>query len=659
MNSYFRRCILCMAIFIISFNSIGQRSFNVNSPNNSLQIKVIVGDSVRWQMKRNNEVLIDNAVTGMNIIGKPFVGYNEKIKKTVNTSNNNIITAVIPVIGKEIQDQYNQLEIVFKSGSSLQFRVYNNGAAYRWLTTMKDSICVENEVVNYHFPSNNQVYWGSDKENKQFQSHYELIFKDTLLNAYSDQQFCALPLYMSTSEGTKMLLTESDLLDYSNLFYFGTKGNAINGGFPKVIKKSKLTGDRGTHVLENENYIAKTIGSRSFPWRLVMVAKEDKDLLDNNLVYQLGSPNILKNTDWIKPGKVAWDWWNDNNISGVDFKSGINNQTYKYYIDFAAKFGLQYIILDEGWSRTTWDLTHPKKDIDIPALVAYGKSKNVGVILWTLWNPMDADMDHILDTYQEWGVKGIKVDFMARADQYMVNFYERLAKNAAAHQLVVDLHGAYKPVGLNRKYPNILSYEGVKGLENYKWTDEAANPKHDVTIPFTRMVLGAMDYTPGAMNNTTKYGFHVNYSSPMSEGTRAHQVAMYAVYTSPLQMLSDNPSNYLKDSICTQFIASFPTTWDTTIALAGKIGEYVAVARRNGNKWYLGAMINWSNRELNISLGFLQSGKKYKMKIFADGVNADRSPEDYKIQELSVNSASTIPIKMFSGGGWAAILTEE
>ncbi|WP_447642539.1 MULTISPECIES: glycoside hydrolase family 97 catalytic domain-containing protein [Chitinophagaceae] len=656
---FLKRYVLTFCGATLALGCFAQKTIQVSSPNSKIQVQVAISDSVRWKMQKGGEVLVDDAVTGIAITGSPFVGYQEKVRKITRSVGNDIITMVVAVTDKQIRDRYNELDISFTSGNTLQFRAYDNGVAYRWLTTFKDSILVDNEVLDYHFPENNKVFWGSDKENKYFQSHYELMFKDTTLAAYSAQEFCGLPLYMSTSHGTKLLLSESDLLDYSNLFFFGTGTTAVKGGFPKVIRKSKLSGDRGTKILENENYIAKTTGSRSFPWRVLMVADADKDLLENNLIYQLASPNVLKNTGWIRPGRVAWDWWNDNNISGVDFKSGINNQTYKYYIDFAAKFGLEYIILDEGWSKTTWDLTHPKQDIDIPELVAYGKQKNVGIILWTLWNPMDAEMDHILDTYREWGVKGIKVDFMARADQYMVNFYERLARKAADRQLLVDLHGAYKPVGLNRKYPNILSYEGVKGLENYKWSDEEVNPPHDVTIPFTRMVLGAMDYTPGAMHNRSKKDFYVSYSAPMSEGTRAHQVAMYAVYTSPLQMFSDNPTNYLRDSVCTAYMASFPTTWDTTVALDGKIGEYVAAARKKGNKWYVGAMTNWVARELTISLDFLPVDKTYRMRIFADGINADKSPEDYTIQEKQIKKGDSVSVKMQPGGGWAAIISEE
>jgi alpha-glucosidase len=635
-----------------------QKVYKVSSPGNKLQVSVSVGDSIRWSLQNGAESLISNAVAGLDIEGKPFVGYQEKIRSSKTTSVRQNIEAAVAVRQKNIDDHYNELQLDFKSGHTLLFRAYDNGIAYRFVTNFPDSVNVTNEVVNIRFPQNNGVFWGTEK-NKEFLSHFELIFKDTVLSAYTAEEHCGLPLYLATPKGSRMLLTEADLLDYSNLFYFGTGAPAITGGFPKVIKREQLQGDRGIKILENEHFIARTAGKRAFPWRLVMVANSDKQLLSNNLVYQLAAPNVLQETGWIKPGKVAWDWWNDNNIYGVSFRSGINNATYKYYIDFAAKFGLEYIMLDEGWSKTTRDLFHPRDSIDIPELVQYGKSKGVGVILWALWQPLDLDMDNVLNKFVEWGVKGVKIDFMARADQYMVNFYERVAAKAAERKLLVDLHGAYKPTGLNRKYPNILSYEGVRGLENYKWSNEEATPPHEVTLPFTRMVLGGMDFTPGAMHNANLKDFHIRYNSPMSLGTRAHQVAMYAVYESPLQMLADNPSNYLMEPACTKFIAGFPTTWDETIPLEGKIGEFVAIARRKGNKWYIGAMSNWTSRTINLSLDFLKKGVRYHAEILADGINADRYAQDYTLTQSTIIGGSIVQIKMQPGGGWSAILTQE
>ncbi|WP_298736982.1 glycoside hydrolase family 97 protein [uncultured Chitinophaga sp.] len=646
---------ICCLLPLISFS---QSSILLSSPGNQLAIEINTKDSLSWTLRKGNETLVSRALAGLDFEGKSYIGFNERVKSIDKVSKDDIIHPTVAVRQQTIRDVYNELKINFRSGNAIIFRAYNNGVAYRWITHFRDSVNVKNEIVDYAFPDNNRVFWGTE-ENKQFLSHFELLFRDTTMASFSKEQHCGLPLYVSAASGTKMLFTEADLLDYSNLFFFGTGASKITSGFPKVILKESLIRDRGTKIEETADYIARTSGSRSFPWRVIMVANKDMDLLENNLVFQLASPNVLKDTDWIQPGKVSWDWWNANNIYGVDFRAGINNQTYKYYIDFAARFGLQYVILDEGWTKTTWDITHPGDAIDVPELAAYGKAKNVGIILWTLWQPMDKDMENVLSTYEKWGVKGVKVDFMARADQYMVNFYERLSANAAKHHLLVDLHGAYKPVGLERKYPNIISYEGVRGLENYKWSDDEATPPHEVTLPFTRMVLGPMDFTPGAMRNATKKDFHINFDAPMSQGTRAHHVAMYAVYESPLQMLADNPSNYLRDTVCTRYIASFPTTWDTTVALDGKIKEYVAVARKKGNRWFIGAMTNWNPRELTLHLHFLDPNKRYKVRMLADGINADRFAEDYKISEATWVKGQEVLVGMQPGGGWSAILTEE
>ena len=413
--------------------------------------------------------------------------------------------------------------------------------------------------------------------------------------------------------------------------------------------------DRTNKITKLAGYQARTKGSRTFPWRSIAICKEDKALLENNLTYKLSSASVLPNTDWIKPGKVAWDWWNDNNIYGVNFKAGINTATYKYFIDFAARYGLAYIMLDEGWTKSTTDLMHTHADIDIQEIINYGKSKKVGVWLWTLWGPLDRDMEKILALYQQWGAVGIKVDFMARADQYMVNFYERVAATAAKHQLMVDLHGAYKPVGLNRKYPNVLSYEGVRGLENCKWSADIT-PKHDVTLPFIRMAAGPMDYTPGAMLNASVKNFKIDFSSPMSMGTRAHQVAMYVMYDSPLQMLADNPSNYQKDSVCTRFISRIPTTWDQTIALDGKVGAYAVIARKHGEQWYLSAMGDNQKRDFEVQLNFLD-GKRYAIEILSDGINADRHAADYQMGRMEGDQKTKLKIKLEQGGGYCAILS--
>ncbi|SER26787.1 glycoside hydrolase family 97 protein [Pedobacter rhizosphaerae] len=631
------------------------KDFELLSPDKKIKISVSINDNITWSVKYGVETILQPSQLALLLKNNVKPGLKAILIKQKRGHFDEIITADIPVKSKKITNNYNELKLDFKGNYSIYFRAYDDGVAYRFETQLGDKIIeVENEVADFDFGANNRVFWPQETD-PNFLSHFESLYKDSTLNAFSTQQHAALPMLVYSKSGVKMLVSESDLYDYPNLFLFGTAGHKLTAGFPKNIAESIPVRDRGIKITRLENHMAKTKGSRKFPWRSIAICAEDKDLLVSNLTYKLSSPSVIEDTRWIKPGKVAWDWWNDNNIYGVDFKAGINTQTYKYYIDFASKFGLEYIMLDEGWTKTTTDLLHTTADINIQEIIDYGRTKNVGVWLWTLWGPLDKDMDNILAQYKKWGAVGIKVDFMARADQYMVNFYERVAATAAKNQLMVDLHGAYKPVGLNHKYPNVMSYEGVRGLENNKWSAEIT-PTHNLTLPFIRMAAGPMDYTPGAMINANKKNFSIVYSEPMSMGTRAHQVAMYVMYESPLQMLADNPSNYLRDTLCTGFISRIPTVWDQTIALDGKVGEYALIARKNGDKWYISGMTDWNARSFDQKLFFLD-GNNYRMDVFSDGINADRHASDYKMSTIKVSKNDQVNIKMEKGGGWCAILT--
>jgi alpha-glucosidase len=405
-------------------------------------------------------------------------------------------------------------------------------------------------------------------------------------------------------------------------------------------------------VSERAPYIAKTNAGAAFPWRVVIVSKEDKDLTNNDMVQKLGSPCRIGDISWIRPGKVSWDWWNDWNISHVDFRAGINTPTYKYYIDFAAANKLDYIIMDEGWSEPS-DLLVVKPGIDLQEIIDYGKQKNVGVILWSSWTAAFRQMDSAFAKYSAMGVKGFKIDFLDRDDQKMTGSTYAIAQKAAGYKLMVDYHGMYKPDGLQRTYPNVVNFEGVKGLENVKWTPHDDVPRYDVTIPFIRMVAGPMDYTPGATRNSIKSEFHPSHSMPMSQGTRCHQLAMYVVFEAPLEMLADNPTAYMREQESTSFIAGIPTVFDETVALDGKVGEYVAIARRKGSDWFVGAMTNWDARDLVIDLSFLPAGK-YTVELFQDGVNADRDATDYKRSVVGASSGDKITVHLSNGGGWAA-----
>ncbi|WP_442590024.1 glycoside hydrolase family 97 protein [Pedobacter sp. AW31-3R] len=644
---------LCLALLL--HTAAFAKDYVLTSPDKKISVRIAVNKQVTWSVWRGKEVLIKPSAMGMTLDAGSHLGSSPKVIKAATHSIKQTITAVVPVKNKVIPEIYNELSLIMKGGYSIEFRAYDDGVAYRFVTSLEtEQVEVKNEEVAFNFNENCDIYLPKEN-NKELQSHYEGDFKAMKLADISAEQYGYLPLYISTPAGTKMVVTESDIQDYPNLFLYGTGGNSLTGSFPKVILEATPKGDRQEIIVKKADYHAKTKGKRSYPWRTVIISGSDKGLLENELVYKLAKPNALKETAWIKPGKVAWDWWNDNNIYGVNFKSGLNTATYKYYVDFAAEFGLEYIILDEGWSRTTTDLMASNPQLDLKELISYAAGKKVGIILWTLWGPLDKNMDAILDEYVKWGVKGIKVDFMARADQYMVNFYERTAKATAERKLLLDMHGAYKPVGLNREYPNLLNYEGVRGMENNKW-EETITPVHNATLPFTRMVAGPMDYTPGAMLNTNKGEFRMSHSSPMSMGTRAHQTAMYVLYDSPLQMLCDNPSNYRKEPVYTQYVSRFPTTWDKTIALEGKIGEYALVARKNGDHWYIGGLTNWDARSFSIDMTFLDH-KKYKIEILKDGINVGKHAADYQLLTQEIGKGEKLNVDMAAGGGYAAILT--
>ncbi len=551
-----------------------------------------------------------------------------------------------------IPDVYNQLMLRLAGGFSLVVRAYDDGIGYRFRAALPGEVTVKNEELQINLSPRDSVWF---PEETSFLSHSERLYALLAVKDIADTQMCCLPALVSTQGGVKLAITESDLRDYPGLYLRGIGGGepTLCAVLPACPEQEQAVNDRTVKVVKRAPYLARTQGTRDFPWRVFAIAENDGDLIGNDIVYRLGSPNVLKETSWIRPGKVAWDWWNANNLYGVNFKSGINTETYKTYIDFASRFKIEYVILDEGWSKPS-DLFAVNPAMDMDALFAHAKRKNVGIILWVTWKALDNRMVEALDRFAGWGAKGVKVDFMQRDDQKMVNYYERVAQECAARHLMVDFHGSYKPTGLSRTYPNALTREGVRGLEWNKWSADIT-PQHDVILPFTRMFAGPMDFTPGAMLNAAKGNFQPIFSQPMSQGTRCHQLAMYVVYESPLQMLADCPSNYLREPEVMEFLSDVPTTWDDTRVLNGLIGEYVTVARKKGDAWYIGSMTNWTPREITLDLTFLGKGT-YEVIAYEDGVNADRYGSDFARRKTSIASPGPLRIQLVPGGGWAAIL---
>ena len=632
-------------------NGQQQKNYEILSPDDSIRLIISVEKIIQYSVIVDGRTILKPSPISMTLGNGQVIGLNPKVSDLTTKSVDENIIPVVKEKYNVIRDNYNELNLSLEGDYSIIFRVYNNGVAYRFSTSLSGIIEVVSEGTVFNFAGGNSVYY---PEEKSFFSHNERVYLHMQLDTMAVGRLASLPVLVET-EGLKVLIAESALRDYPGMWVVSDGNNSLSATFPKYALEDKLpsNSDRNVPVTKSANFIAKTDGERSFPWRILAIAKSDADLVTNQLVYQLAEKLQIKDTDWIKPGKVAWDWWNYNNVYGVDFKAGVNTETYKYFIDFASRFGLQYIILDEGWYKLG-NLMEVVPEINMEELIAYGKEKNVGIILWVVWKTLDDQLEIALDQFAKWGIAGIKVDFMQRDDQKIVNYYWKIAAEAAKRKMLVDFHGAYKPSGLRRAYPNVISREGVKGLENNKWSKDIT-PTHNLTLPFTRMVTGPMDYTPGSMLNAQPKMYRIIRNRPMSMGTRAHQIAMYVIYESPLQMLADSPSNYLSELESTEFISKIPTVWDDTKVLEAKVGEYLIIARKNGSNWYIGAMTNEDAREFNIDFSFLSDGE-YSVDIIKDGTNADRYAGDYSKEIRTISKKDSLKIKLAPGGGWSAIL---
>ncbi|PIA81061.1 alpha-glucosidase [Gaetbulibacter sp. 4G1] len=655
-NILIQKILYALGICFFTFPSLlTAQQYTITSPEKNVKLIITIDEEIKYAILVNDTLVMNESTLSLTIDDNIVLGKKPKVIKTKRQFVNQVLEPELRVKSKFIRDNFNELLLSFKGKYAVIFRVYDNGIAYRFKTSLKNDIIVVDESAVFNFVGDNQIYFPREKE---FQSHNERLYEFGKLDTLSTNDLCSLPTLV-TANKTRLLISETALLDYPGMWLTGGEENTLQAKFPPYALEQKVdnrrwTDDRDIRVSKPADFIARTAGKRSFPWRIIAIAKSDADLITNQLSYQLAEPCKIENISWIKPGKVAWDWWNYNNIYDVDFKAGVNTDTYKYYIDFASKYGIEYIILDEGW-YVLGDVLDIVPEVDVQDIINYGKSKNVDVILWVTWSSLDQKLIEALDAFKAWGAVGLKVDFMQRDDQWMVNYYERVARECANRELLVDFHGSYKPAGLRRTYPNVLTREGVKGAENNKWADYIT-PEHNLTLPFIRMVAGPMDYTPGSMVNAQKKNFAIHWNRPMSMGTRAHQVAMYTLFESPLQMLCDTPSNYMKEDETTKFIAQIPVVWDETQVLHAKIGTYLAVARKNEDKWFVGVMNNQNERTLSIDFSFLEEGN-YTVQIFKDGINADRYASDYKLETKQITSKDVIEAQLAPGGGWSAIIS--
>ena len=623
-------------------------NFILRSPDDRIEVRIRLAGRITYDVLLNNKLLVQDSSLAMNIGGRTL-GENPVLQSTKKGSVDKMLEPAVRQKFAKVREHYNELRLDFE-GYAVVFRAYPEGVAYRFETALGgENVKVFSEDSTFRFASDFTVFY---PEEESMFSHNERKYLPRALREIPATSFATLPAVVD-ADGIKVAIAESDVEDYPGLWLRGSGGNALSSTFEHYPLKEALERDRDYKVVEAAEYIAVTHGTRSFPWRVLGIAEHDKDLIANPLIWLLEKPSEITDTSWIKPGKVAWDWWNFNNIYGVDFKAGINTQTYKYFVDFADKNGLDYIILDEGWYKLG-NVLEVVPEINMEELAAYAKQKNVGVILWVVWKSLDDQLIAALDQYAKWGVKGIKVDFMQRNDQLLMDYYFKLSAECAKRKMLVDFHGAQRPASLTRTWPNLIGTEGVRGMEWSKWSAEA-EPQHHVTLPFTRMFLGPMDYTPGAMLNATRETFAPINHRPMALGTRCQQLAMYVVYESPLQMLSDSPSNYEREHESLEFLRLVPTVWDETVPLDGKISEFVVVARRNGQDWYIGAMNNWTARDVEIDLSFLPAGE-FTLDAYQDGVNADTMASDYRKITQKVTRATKLKIHLAQGGGWAARL---
>ncbi len=633
------------------------RQYELYSPDHRLKISISAEDRVQIVVMKNDRQVIRLSDIDLLIEDHPF---NSGIRSTGTRIVNEEQHPVIREKRAVVNDRCNELTIEFKSRSGIIIRAYDDGFAWRFYTHYDDdSITVVNETGRLDFNAGDSLYVSvikprTDANVDGFHTSFEEDFVHRSPHDLTPSQLAYLPLYTRTSGGFSIAFTESDLFDYPGLFVGGGEGNtqSLVCRFPGYPAKTRVFGDlyKQELVTERAPCLAKTAGQRKFPWRVFIIGEHDGDLVNSDMVYRLASGSRIENTDWIKAGKITDEWIVNSILYGVNFKSGINTDTYKYYIDFAHRFGLAYIFLDAGWCDPD-DFRQLNPEVNIPEIIAYGREKNVGILLWTCALTLKRNPDYI-PVFRKWGVTGIMTDFMDREDQEMIRFQEKVARMTAENKLLLFFHGASKPTGLRKAYPNVIIREGVMGHEYDKWSDRLT-PEHNLVIPFTRMIAGPLDYEGGGMINAKKDAFRMVDAAPMTQGTRMHQFAMYVVYECPLQFIAGNLGDYMKEPEFTAFFGRIPVEWDETKVLDARISDYIIMARRNGNDWWVGAMTDWTPRAFQIDLSFLGSGN-YEAEIYKDGINADQYAADYAVEKKEVNNSGKISLRLAPGGGWVA-----
>ena len=652
---------LCLAILSLLL-LIGNASFAakekkyvLSSPDGTLKVEISAGNELAYQVMHGNDTILSHSNIGLVLENGTIVGKTPRITGERRRKIKDNIESPFYRF-KEFVATGNELDLKLKGGFGIIFRAYNEGVAYRFYTTQSSDIIIKEEQAEFNFKEDYTAYLPyTTNDKKPMVMAYQNVYDITPLSK-AQPKLAFLPVTVDCGS-VKLTLLESDLEAYPGMFVQSQQGKyGLKGVFaPYPAKTDFYPWRKQEYVTETTDFISRSRGSRSYPWRVLAITEKDTDMPVNNLVYALASPNRIGDTSWIKTGKVAWDWWNDWNLKGVPFKAGINMDTYKYYIDFASRNGLEFIVLDEGWyAPKSGDMLTVIPELDLPELIAYGKSKGVEIVLWTVFNVLDSQLEAACKKYADMGIKGFKVDFLDRDDQTAVEMVYRIAEMTARYKLTLDLHGIYKPTGINRTYPHIINFESVFGMEEVKWTDIKNNmPLYDVTFPYIRMMAGPVDYTPGVMRNATKADWRAMYYTPASMGTRCHQLAAYIVHDSPFTMLCDAPTNYLNEQECVDFIASLPVEVDSTFIASGELGKYIVTVRKKDVNWYIGGMTNWDERDVQLDFSFLPEGVSYTAVLFKDGVNANKQAEDYRKETIRIDKDSRLTLHLASGGGFA------
>lgn len=638
--------------------------YSLKSPSGRIKLNIDCGKELCYNVFFDEDEIISNSRIDLQVGGNYLFNNNNVVSKSEKTIKDTI--KALFYRKNYIESHCNEILLNFDNKWSVQFRVYDDGVAYRMINSSNHQYKIKSEFVEYNFPikSNSFIPYVAEGEDGNFESQFFNTFENTYtvdkLDSMNTNRLAFLPILVKAKNKINICITEADLFDYPGLYLRYNGNNCLLGVHAKYPKTKELGGYRMLQqvVKEREDYIAVVKGKQALPWRIAVISDNDTDIAASDLTYLLASPSKIEDTSWIIPGKVAWEWWNDWGIYDIDFTAGVNTSTYKEYIDFASKNGIEYVILDEGWSvNLKADLFQVVDSIDLEEIVRYAESKKVGIILWAGYYAFARDMENVCEHYSKMGIKGFKIDFLNRDDSEMISFIHNAAMICAKNKMVLDIHGAFKPAGLNRTYPNILNFEGVHGMEQMKWSKSSDEQViYDVTIPFIRQVAGPMDYTQGAMRNSTRENYYPSNSEPMSQGTRCHQLALYVILDSPLNMLCDSPSNYRLEQECTDVISSIPTVWDETKVLDGKIGEYIVMARRKGDSWYIGGITDWNSRQLTIDLSFIKNLEKLDGVLFKDGVNAHKIAKDYKKDFLLIDIAGKVNINLAPGGGFLLML---